>query len=106
MSKFSVPHGVFVKEPREFAPSPSVIAEYEDYDRAYLLARIEELERIESQLCDELAAERRYQENVLGAAEAIIGIVCRGETHFLITQKEIDARIAEATKPKRRSRKP
>ena len=101
MSDFSIPHGVHVTPPGAPKPSARVVADYAEYDRNYLLYRIEELEDSESALSEELAAMHSRAQRADRLLQAAADVYRHGADPIA---EEVAAAVAAAL-PKRRRRK-
>ena len=102
MSNYSIPHGIAVAEATEYTPSAATVAEYDGCSREYLLWCIEDLRETVEEHSATIAAQWAQLGRLRDTARAFIDGVERGDALVVLTQAELDARVAEPAPPKRR----
>lgn len=100
MSNFSAPHGIIMTDPADYTPSARVVAEYADYNRDFLLFRIDSLETDLYELSEELAG----MYNRAQRAERLLHAAADVYRHGADPIAEEIAEAVAAAAPKRRKR--
>lgn len=102
MSRFSVPNGVMVSEEADFKPGPETVAEFEGCSRDFLLWTIEDMRAIAVETDATLSDTFAFMRAIGAAHDSFSAAIAAMHPPIVLTQAELDERIATALPKKRR----